>query len=89
MNFFHQGGVMMWPLALVSITVLAIIIDRMLLFSSIRFPGKNFARILSDALTIIITVASICRPAKPITFTKSAAINIPINPPLFNKVPNA
>ena len=50
MNFFHQGGVMMWPLALVSVTVLAIVIDRMLLFSSVRFPGKNFARILSDAL---------------------------------------
>ena len=40
----------MWPLALVSVTVLAIVIDRMLLFSSVRFPGKNFARILSDAL---------------------------------------
>lgn len=51
MNFFHQGGVMMWPLALVSITVLAVIIERLLLFSSFSFPGKNFSQNLSRALT--------------------------------------
>lgn len=51
MDLFHQGGAMMWPLALVSITVLAIIIERLLFFSSFSFPGKNFPQILSRALT--------------------------------------
>ena len=34
MNIFLMGGWMMWPLALVSVTVTAVMAERILLFSS-------------------------------------------------------
>lgn len=50
MNIFLMGGFMMWPLALVSIAVTAIIIERILFYSSIKFPDKNLKKILEQGL---------------------------------------
>lgn len=50
MNIFLMGGWMMWPLALVSIAVTAIVIERLLFFSSCKFPDKNFTGSLEQAL---------------------------------------
>ena len=38
MDLLLMGGWMMWPLMLISLTVTAIVIERLLLFSSFRFP---------------------------------------------------
>ena len=50
MNIFMMGGWMMWPLALVSIMVTAIIIERFLLFSSCPFPAGDFTTRLEKAV---------------------------------------
>lgn len=50
MNIFLMGGWMMWPLALISIMVTAIVVERLLLFSTCRFPTKGFAALLEDAV---------------------------------------
>lgn len=50
MNIFLMGGWMMWPLALVSVTVTAIVVERLLLFSSCPFPPKDFAKRLEQAV---------------------------------------
>ena len=50
MNIFMMGGWMMWPLALVSIMVTAIIIERFLLFSSCPFPSGDFTERLEKAV---------------------------------------
>ena len=50
MTIFTMGGWMMWPLALVSITATAIVIERLLLFASCPFPAKGFAERLERAL---------------------------------------
>ena len=50
MNIFMMGGWMMWPLALVSIMVTAIIIERFLLFSSCPFPTGDFTVRLEKAV---------------------------------------
>ena len=50
MNIFLMGGWMMWPLALISIMVMAIVVERLLLFSTCRFPAKGFASLLEDAV---------------------------------------
>lgn len=50
MNIFFMGGWMMWPLALISIMVTAIVVERLLLFSTCRFPGKDFSSLLEDAV---------------------------------------
>ena len=50
MNIFMMGGWMMWPLALVSIMVTAIIIERFLLFSSCLFPAGDFTERLEKAV---------------------------------------
>jgi len=49
MNIFLMGGWMMWPLALVSMAALAIIIERILFFSSFSFPGRDFPSLLEKA----------------------------------------
>lgn len=51
MNIFMLGGWMMWPLTLVSVLVTAIIIERLLLFSSCSFPSKKFTESLELAVT--------------------------------------
>ncbi|MBQ3172170.1 MAG: MotA/TolQ/ExbB proton channel family protein [Mailhella sp.] len=50
MNIFMLGGWMMWPLALVSVMVTAIIIERTLLFSSCPFPARDFTERLEKAV---------------------------------------
>jgi biopolymer transport protein ExbB len=50
MNIFMLGGWMMWPLALVSVMVTAIVIERILLFSSCAFPSKKFTESLEQAV---------------------------------------
>ena len=50
MNIFMLGGWMMWPLALVSVMVTAIIIERILLFSSCPFPSRDFTERLEKAV---------------------------------------
>ena len=50
MNIFMMGGWMMWPLALVSVMVTAIIIERFLLFSSCPFPAGDFTTRLEKAV---------------------------------------
>ena len=50
MNIFMMGGWMMWPLALVSVMVTAIIIERFLLFSSYPFPAGDFTERLEKAV---------------------------------------
>ena len=50
MNIFMLGGWMMWPLALVSVMVTAIIIERLLLFSSCPFPARDFTERLEKAV---------------------------------------
>ena len=50
MNIFMLGGWMMWPLALVSVMVTAIIIERILLFSSCPFPARDFTERLEKAV---------------------------------------
>jgi biopolymer transport protein ExbB len=50
MNIFMLGGWMMWPLALVSVMVTAIVIERILLFSSCAFPSKQFTESLEQAV---------------------------------------
>ena len=50
MNIFMMGGWMMWPLALVSVMTAAIIIERLLLFSSFSFPAKSFTEALEKAV---------------------------------------
>lgn len=50
MDILLMGGWMMWPLTLVSITVVAIIVERLLLFSSFRFPARNVTALLEDAV---------------------------------------
>ena len=50
MNIFMLGGWMMWPLALVSVMVMAIIIERILLFSSCPFPTRDFTERLEKAV---------------------------------------
>lgn len=50
MNIFLMGGYMMWPLALVSIAVTAIIIERLIFYSSCQFPGKNFNILMEQAV---------------------------------------
>lgn len=50
MNLFLMGGWMMWPLALVSVTVTAIVVERFLLFSSCPFPAGDFTARLEKAV---------------------------------------
>ena len=50
MNIFLMGGWMMWPLALVSVTVSAIVTERILLLSSCPFPSKDFTGRLEQAV---------------------------------------
>ena len=50
MNIFMMGGWMMWPLALVSVMVTAIIIERFMLFSSCPFPAGDFTERLEKAV---------------------------------------
>ena len=50
MNIFMVGGWMMWPLALVSVMVTAIIIERILLFSSCPVPARDFTERLEKAV---------------------------------------
>lgn len=50
MDIFLMGGWMMWPLALISITVTAIIIERLLFFSSFRFPPRHITDLLEQAV---------------------------------------
>ena len=50
MSIFMLGGWMMWPLALVSVMVTAIIIERILLFSSCPFPARDFTERLEKAV---------------------------------------
>lgn len=50
MDILLMGGWMMWPLTLVSITVTAIIIERILLFSSFRFPSRNVTSLLEEVV---------------------------------------
>lgn len=50
MNIFMLGGWMMWPLALVSVMGTAIIIERILLFSSCPFPARDFTERLERAV---------------------------------------
>lgn len=50
MNILSMGGWMMWPLMLVSVTATAIVIERLLFFSSCPFPAKGFAESLERAL---------------------------------------
>ena len=49
MDIFMMGGWMMWPLALISITATAIVVERFLLFSSCRFPTGTFSKALQQA----------------------------------------
>lgn len=49
MNIFLMGGWMMWPLALVSVIGTAIVVERLLLFSSCRFPTRDFDGRLEQA----------------------------------------
>ena len=50
MNLLLMGGWMMWPLTLVSVTVTAIIIERLLLFSSFRFPSRRMTELLEKVV---------------------------------------
>jgi len=50
MNIFLLGGWMMWPLSLVSVAVVAVAIERLLLFSSCPFPSGAFGACLAKAL---------------------------------------
>ena len=50
MNIFLMGGWIMWPLALVSVTVTAIVTERILLLSSCPFPSKDFTGRLEQAV---------------------------------------
>ena len=50
MDILLMGGWMMWPLTLISITVTAIIVERLLLFSSFRFPSRNVPGLLEDVV---------------------------------------
>lgn len=50
MNIFLMGGWMMWPLAAVSVAVMAIVIERLLFFSACKFPGRDFAASLEKAV---------------------------------------
>ncbi|MCQ2444295.1 MAG: MotA/TolQ/ExbB proton channel family protein [Mailhella sp.] len=50
MNIISLGGWMMWPLLLVSIMAAAIIVERLLLYSSLRFPSGSFAESLRPAV---------------------------------------
>ena len=50
MNIFLMGGWMMWPLALISIMATAIVVERLLLFSTCRFPARGFTTLLEDAV---------------------------------------
>lgn len=50
MSLFFMGGWMMWPLLLVSIIVTAIIIERLLFYSVCRFPPRQLAPLLENAV---------------------------------------
>ncbi len=50
MDILLMGGWMMWPLTLISITATAIIVERLLLFSSFRFPPRNAPALLEEAV---------------------------------------
>lgn len=48
MWLFEMGGWVMWPLLAVSITVLAVIVERGLFWSSFPFPDKEFSALLLE-----------------------------------------
>ncbi|WP_346665633.1 MotA/TolQ/ExbB proton channel family protein [uncultured Mailhella sp.] len=50
MDILLMGGWMMWPLTLISITATAIIVERLLLFSSFRFPPRSASALLEEAV---------------------------------------
>ena len=50
MNLLLMGGWMMWPLTIVSVTVTAFIIERVLLFSSFRFPSRRMTELLEKVV---------------------------------------
>lgn len=50
MQWFVMGGVMMWPLLLVSILSVAIIIERLLFYNACAFPARNLDELLAAAL---------------------------------------
>lgn len=50
MDLLLMGGWMMWPLTLVSVMVTAIIIERLLLFSSFRFPSRRMTELLEKVV---------------------------------------
>ncbi|MFK4765508.1 MotA/TolQ/ExbB proton channel family protein [Desulfobaculum sp. SPO524] len=41
MTYLEQGGVMLWPIIILSVLALAVIIERLILFSTSRFPGDD------------------------------------------------
>ena len=50
MDLLLMGGWMMWPLMLISLTVTAIVIERLLLFSSFRFPPRRMTKLLEEVV---------------------------------------
>ena len=50
MQWFVLGGVMMWPLLLVSILSAVIIIERLFFYSACAFPVRNLDELLADSL---------------------------------------
>ncbi|MDR1708166.1 MAG: MotA/TolQ/ExbB proton channel family protein [Candidatus Accumulibacter sp.] len=50
MSWFALGGLLMWPLLLISVLCAAIIAERLLFYHGLAFPPKNLKRILQDAL---------------------------------------
>lgn len=45
-----MGGMMMWPLAFVSVAVAAIIIERILFYSSLKFPDKRLNPLIAQTI---------------------------------------
>ncbi|WP_207261460.1 MotA/TolQ/ExbB proton channel family protein [Desulfovibrio sp. Huiquan2017] len=41
MNILQQGGVMMWPLLVLSVAALAVILERFVVFTTSRFPSPS------------------------------------------------
>ncbi|MDY0276081.1 MAG: MotA/TolQ/ExbB proton channel family protein [Desulfomicrobium sp.] len=50
MNWFVLGGIMMWPLLLLSIMGMAIIVERIIFYRSICFPPKGMEKTLAQVL---------------------------------------
>lgn len=50
MNWIAQGGMMTWPLLALSAVMLAILIDRGIVFSTLRLPNAAEEAAILDAL---------------------------------------